>query len=216
MLRAMEEHRPAVAFIAYPNNPTGNLFSEEAIVRIVAEAPGLVVIDEAYHPFARKSFLPRLAQFPNLVIMRTLSKLGLAGIRLGYAAARPQWIREFDKLRAPYNINVLTQTVAERLLAHYETLDAQARKINSERERLAVELRKLRGVTAFPSDANFILIRVPDAPRVFDGMRRRGVLVKNLHGGVALLEHCLRLTIGTPDENLKCLAALSDTLAETL
>lgn len=216
MLRALEEHRPAVAFIAYPNNPTGNLFSEEAIARIVAAAPGLVVIDEAYHPFARRSFMPRLVEFPNLVIMRTLSKLGLAGIRLGYAVAKPQWIREFNKVRAPYNVNVLTQVVAERLLAHKEVLDVQAWEINSERQRLAGELRKLRGVTVFPSDANFILVRVPHAQRVFDGMRRRGVLVKNLHGGVALLEHCVRLTIGTPEENRKCLAALSEALAETL
>lgn len=216
MLRALEEHRPAVAFIAYPNNPTGNLFSDEAIARIVAAAPGLVVIDEAYHPFARRSFMTRLAEFPNLVVMRTLSKLGLAGIRLGYAVARPQWIREFNKLRAPYNVNVLTQVVAERLLAHNEVLDAQAREINSERERLAGELRELPGVTVFPSDANFILIRVPDAARVFEGMRRRGVLVKNLHGGVALLDHCVRLTIGTPEENLKCFAALSEALADAL
>jgi len=214
MLRALEEYRPAVAFIAYPNNPTGNLFSEEAIARIVAAAPGLVVIDEAYQPFARRSFMPRLAEFPNLVVMRTLSKLGLAGIRLGYAVAKPQWIREFDKLRAPYNVNVLTQVVAERVLAHNEVLDAQAREINSERERLAGELRKLPGVTVFPSDANFILVRVTDAPRVFEGMRRRGVLVKNLHGAVALLEHCVRISIGTPEENLKCLAALSESLAE--
>ena len=214
MLRALEEHRPAVVFIAYPNNPTGNLFPEEALSRVIAAAPGLVVIDEAYHPFARRTFMPRLAQFPNLVVMRTLSKLGLAGIRLGYAVARPQWIREFDKVRAPYNVNVLSQVVAERVLTHYEVLDAQAREINSARERLAAELRGLSGVTVFSSDANFILIRVPDAPRVFEAMRRLGVLVKNLHGGVASLEHCLRLTIGTPEENVQCLAALSKALDE--
>jgi histidinol-phosphate aminotransferase len=213
MLRALEKHRPAVVFIAYPNNPTGNLFSEEAISRIVALAPGLVVIDEAYHPFARRTFMPRLAQYPNLVVMRTLSKLGLAGIRLGYAVARPQWIREFDKVRPPYNVNMLTQIVADRVLAHSEVLDAQAREINSGRERLAAELRGLSGVTVFPSDANFILIRVPDAPRVFEAMRDLGVLVKNLHGAGAPLEHCLRVTVGTPEENTRCLAALSKALA---
>jgi histidinol-phosphate aminotransferase len=215
MLRALEEHRPAVVFIAYPNNPTGSLFPEEAISSIVAAAPGLVVIDEAYHPFARKSFMPRLAHFPNLVVVRTLSKLGLAGIRLGYAVARPQWIREFDKVRAPYNVNVLTQIVADRVLAHYEVLDAQAREITSGREWLAAELRRRSGVTVFPSDANFILIRVPNAPQVFEAMRRLGVLVKNLHGSGSALEHCLRLTIGTPEENAECLAALSKALAET-
>jgi histidinol-phosphate aminotransferase len=212
-LRALAEHRPAVVFIAYPNNPTGNLFSEEVIGRIVAAAPGLVVIDEAYNAFARKTFMTRLAEFPNLVVMRTLSKLGLAGIRLGYAVGRPEWIREFDKVRAPYNVNVLTQVVAERVLAHHNVLDAQARSINAERERLDGDLRKLPGVTVFPSDANFILVRVPDAARVFEGMRRRGVLVKNLHTGVPLLDHCLRLTIGTPEENRRCLAAFAQALA---
>ncbi len=213
-LRALAEHRPAVVFIAYPNNPTGNLFSEEVIGRIVAAAPGLVVIDEAYNAFARKTFMTRLAEFPNLVVMRTLSKLGLAGIRLGYAVGRPEWIREFDKVRPPYNVSMLTHVVAERILAHHEVLDAQARSINAERERLDGELRKLPGVTVFPSDANFILVRVPDAARVFEGMRRRGVLVKNLHTGVPLLDHCVRLTIGTPEENRRCLAAFSQALAE--
>ena len=215
-LRALAEHRPAVVFIAYPNNPTGNLFSEDAIAAIVSAAPGLVVIDEAYQPFAGRTFMTRLSEFPNLVVMRTLSKLGLAGIRLGYAVARPEWIREFDKVRAPYNVNVLTQIVAERMLAHRDVLDAQARDIRAERERLAGELKRLPGVTVFPSDANFILVRVPDAPRIFEGMKRRGVLVKNLHGDMPLLDHCLRLTIGTPAENRLCLAALSEALAEPL
>ena len=213
-LRALAEHQPAVVFIDYPNNPSGKLFSEEAIAQIIATAPGLVVIDEAYNPFARKTFMTRLAEFPNLVVMRTLSKLGLAGIRLGYAVGRPAWIREFNKVRSPYNVNMLTHLVAERVLAHYDVLDAQARTINAERERLAGELRKLPDVTVFPSDANFILVRVPDALRVFEGMRRRGVLVKNLHTGVPLLHHCVRLTIGTPEENRRCLAAFEQALAE--
>jgi len=213
-LRALAEHRPAVVFIDYPNNPSGNLFSDDAIAQIIAAAPGLVVIDEAYHPFARKTFMTRLAEFPNLVVMRTLSKLGLAGIRLGYSVGRPEWIREFDKVRPPYNVSMLTHVVAERVLAHYDVLDAQARSINAERERLGGELRKLPGVTVFPSDANFVLVRVPDATRVFEGMRHRGVLVKNLHTGVPLLDHCVRLTIGTPEENRRSLAAFAEALAE--
>jgi histidinol-phosphate aminotransferase len=213
-LDAMERHRPAVVFIAYPNNPSGNLFDEEAIARIIAAAPGLVVIDEAYNAFGRKTFLPRLAEFPNLVVMRTLSKLGLAGIRLGYAVGLPEWIREFDKVRSPYNVNSLTHVVAERVLAHHDVLDAQAKRIIAERARMDGELRKLPGVTVFPSDANFILVRVPDAAAVFEGMRRRGVLVKNLDTGVPLLEGCVRLTIGTPEENRRCLAAFSEALAQ--
>jgi histidinol-phosphate aminotransferase len=210
----MRRKRPAVVFIAYPNNPSGNLFDEQAIADIIAAAPGLVVIDEAYHAFARKTFMARIAEFPNLIVMRTLSKLGLAGIRLGYAVGRPEWIREFDKVRSPYNVNSLTHAVAERVLAHHDVLDAQAKSIVAERQRLDAELRALPRVTVFPSDANFILVRVPDAAAVFEGMRRRGVLVKNLHTGAPLLDGCVRLTIGTPEENRRCLAAFSQSLAE--
>jgi histidinol-phosphate aminotransferase len=213
-LRALAEHRPAVVFIAYPNNPTGNLFSAESIASIVAAAPGLVVIDEAYNAFARKTFMTRLSEFPNLVVMRTLSKLGLAGIRLGYAVGRPEWIREFNKVRPPYNVSMLTHVVAERVLAHHDVLDSQARSIVAERERLDGELRKFPRVTVFPSDANFILVRVPDAATVFEGMRRRGVLIKNLHTGVPLLDGCVRFTVGTPEENRQCLAAFVEALAE--
>jgi histidinol-phosphate aminotransferase len=213
-LEAMERRRPAVVFIAYPNNPSGNLFDDKALERIIAAAPGLVVIDEAYHAFARKTFMTRLAEFPNLIVMRTLSKLGLAGIRLGYAVGRPEWIREFDKVRSPYNVNALTHVVAERILAHHDVLDAQARNIIAERQRLDAELRKLPRATVFPSDANFILVRVPNAAAVFEGMRRRGVLVKNLDTGVPLLGGCVRLTIGTPEETTRCLAAFSEALAE--
>ncbi|HZE10884.1 MAG TPA: histidinol-phosphate transaminase [Burkholderiales bacterium] len=213
-LEAVSRFRPAVVFIAYPNNPSGNLFDEASVARVVAAAPGLVVIDEAYHAFARKTFMTRLAEFPNLIVMRTLSKLGLAGIRLGYAVGRPEWIREFDKVRSPYNVNSLTHAVAERILAHRDVLDAQAQSIVAERRRLDAELRKFSRVTVFASDANFILVRVPDAAAVFAGMRRRGVLIKNLHTGVPLLDGCVRLTIGTPEENHRCLAAFGESLAE--
>jgi histidinol-phosphate aminotransferase len=127
---------------------------------------------------------------------------------------RPEWIREFDKVRSPYNVNSLTHVVAERILAHPDVLNAQAKTIIEERQRLDAELRKFPRVTVFPSDANFILVRVPDAAAVFDGMRRRGVLVKNLDTGVPLLEGCVRLTIGTPEENRRCLSAFAESLAE--
>ncbi len=212
MLAAIEEHQPALTFVAYPNNPTGNLFPEADVLRILDAAPGLVVLDEAYHAFARKSFLPRLAEYPNLVVMRTLSKLGMAGLRLGYAAGSPAWMREFDKVRPPYNVNVLTQLVAERLLAHADVLERQAAAIRDERGRLKTGLERLGGVAVFVSDANFLLLRVPDADGVFAGMRARGVLVKNLHGSHPLLAQCLRITVGTPQENTQCLAALQASL----
>ncbi|OFZ97117.1 MAG: histidinol-phosphate transaminase [Betaproteobacteria bacterium RIFCSPLOWO2_02_FULL_62_17] len=213
VIAAMREHRPAILFIAYPNNPTGNLFDEQVIRRIIEHAPGLVVIDEAYHVFAKRSFMARLPEFPNMVVMRTLSKLGLAGLRLGYAAARPEWIREIDKVRGPYNVGVLTQRVTERILAHHQVLEDQAREIVVERDRLENALHSMRGITAFPSSANFILLRVPDAYKVHMGLKDRGVLVRSLHGAHPLLEHCVRFTVGTREENDLLLNAFGEILA---
>jgi histidinol-phosphate aminotransferase len=211
-LAAIEEHRPAVIFIAYPNNPTGNLFPEDAIERILAAAPGLVVLDEAYHVFAGRTFMDRLGRFPNLMVMRTVSKLGLAGVRLGYAAAHPDWIRELDKVRSPYNVSVLAQFVAERVLAHVGVLHGQAERIKAEREAMFARLGELGGVEAFPSDANFILVRVRDADAVDAHLRARRILVRNFHGSHPLLANCLRLTVGTPGENELALAALAEGL----
>ena len=208
MLEAIAAHAPALVFIAYPNNPTGNLFDEETILDIVEAAPGLVIVDEAYHAFAGRSFLPRLAAHPNLLVMRTLSKSGLAGLRLGLLAGAPQWLTHVDKVRLPYNVNVLTQLVAEKVLGHQALLDEQAALIRAERARVFDALCALRGVTAFPSAANFILFRVADADGVFDRIGRAGVLIKKLHGSHAALAGCLRVTIGTPEENARFLHAL--------
>jgi histidinol-phosphate aminotransferase len=212
MLEAIAEHRPAVVFLAYPNNPSGNLFDTAAVERILRASPGLVVVDEAYHAFARETFLHRIGEFPNLMVMRTVSKLGLAGIRLGYAAAAAPWIHEFDKVRPPYNVGVLTQAVGETLLAHHDVLQRQADDIVAERGWLAAALAAMPGVKVFPSDANFLLARLPDAPAVMAGLKAQGVLVKNLHGGHPLLENCLRFTVGTPDENRRLLEALAASL----
>ncbi|HXF66271.1 MAG TPA: histidinol-phosphate transaminase [Burkholderiales bacterium] len=213
LLAAIEAHRPGLVFIAYPNNPSGNLFDAALIERVIEAAPGLVVVDEAYHAFSGASFMPRLARYPNLLVMRTLSKLGLAGIRLGVLAGAPAWLAELDKLRLPYNVNTLTQIVAGEVLRHPEVLTEQAAAIKLERGRLLREIARLPGVTAYPSDANFILFRVRHAERVFDGLKRRGVLVKSLHGSHRLLADCLRVTVGTPDENTAFLTALEQTLS---
>lgn len=205
----MKAERPALVFIAYPNNPTGVLYPEEDIVAVIREAPGLVVLDEAYHVFARKSFMPRLAEFPNLVVLRTVSKLGLAGIRLGYLAGRPQWLREFNKVRQAYNVNVLTQAAALFMLERLEVLEEQAARIRAERETLGRALAALPGVGVFPSHANFFLVRVPDAEALDASLKERGVLVKNLHPG---LRNCLRITVGTPEENRILLNALREAL----
>jgi histidinol-phosphate aminotransferase len=205
----MRAERPALVYIAYPNNPTGVLYPEEDLVRVIEACEGLVVIDEAYHVFAGKTFMPRLPRFPNLLVLRTVSKLGLAGIRLGYLAGRPEWIAEFNKVRQAYNVNVLTQAAAMFVLERLEVLEEQAARIRRERDSLKSELVKLKGLSVFPSQANFFLVRVPDADRTFEALRRQGVLVRNLHPG---LQGCLRVTVGTPDENRVLLTALREAL----
>ncbi len=208
-LQAVERHRPAITWIAYPNNPTGNLFPREAILRIVEASPGLVVLDEAYYPFAGgESFLPEVGRHPNLVLVRTVSKLGLAGLRLGLAVGPRDWLAEFDKVRLPYNVNVLTDAAARFVLERHDVLEDQTRRIVAERGRLEAGLDAIAGIRRFPSAANFVLARVPDAPRAFEALKSRGILVKNLHGSHPLLGHCLRFTVGTADENATLLAAL--------
>jgi len=211
-LAELRRHRPALVFIAYPNNPTGVLYPEADVEAVIRASEGLVVLDEAYHVFARRSFLPRLAEFPNLVVMRTVSKLGLAGIRLGYLAGRPEWVAQFNKVRQVYNVSVLTQVAATFALEHLEVLEAQAEAICAERSRLGEALAGLPGVTVFPSQANFFLLRVPDAVRAFDGLCRQGVLVRSFHGTHPMLAHCLRVTVGTPEENRILLNALREAL----
>lgn len=203
MLAAIAEHQPALVFLAYPNNPTGNLYDAgdmAAIIEALGQT-GIAVVDEAYGPFAQHSFMPRLAEFKNLVVMRTLSKLGLAGIRLGYMTAAPALLAEFDKVRPPYNVNVLTQAAAEFALEHLEVFNQQAAELRAARSDLAARLATLDGVEVFPSAANFLLIRVPDAEDVCAKLLARRVLIKNMSKMHAVLANCLRITVSTPEEN---------------
>lgn len=209
-LAAIRDKRPAVVFIAYPNNPTGNLFDRDALGRVIEAAPGLVVVDEAYHAFAGASTLDWLARYPHLLVMRTLSKLGLAGLRLGALMGAPGWIRELEKVRLPYNVNVLTQAVTALLLRRADALLEQADAIRRERDVLSRRLAAMPGVTVFPSQANFLLFRVAGAGDVFQRLKDQGVLIKNLSGSHRLLADCLRVTVGTPEENEAFLAALAN------
>ncbi|MGQ5522837.1 histidinol-phosphate transaminase [Chitinimonas sp. PSY-7] len=212
MLAAIGAHQPAVIFLAYPNNPTGPRYGRAEVEAILDAAPGMVVVDEAYSAFASDSFMDLAGRHPNLVVMRTLSKLGLAGIRLGYAAGPADWIAELEKVRPPYNINVLSQTAALFALDHLDVFKEQAALLCTERTRLAMGLKALPGMTVFASEANFITARVPDALRTFAAMKAAGILIKCLHGSHPLLEHCLRFTVGTPAENDSVLAALPNCL----
>ena len=285
--KAIARHRPAVIFLSYPNNPTGNLFDEQQVCELIEASPGLVVVDEAYNAFTgaaqgsasavggrsrhpascdtsasmhvagcagtASTFMPRLAQYDNLLVLRTLSKMGLAGLRMGVLAGSPAWLNELDKIRLPYNISVLTQVSAEFALRHYDVLEAQAARLRDNREQLLTALRALgtmpkcggrsllaslspslrspatlvppcasqdaqeaplNGITVYPSRANFILFRVPAgrATQIFESLKAQGVLIKSMHGASALLVDCLRVTVGTPEENQVFLKALEQAL----
>jgi histidinol-phosphate aminotransferase len=215
MLTAITKYQPAVIFIAYPNNPTGNLFDAEAVSRIIESAPGVVVVDEAYHAFADASFMDKLSEYPNLLLMRTLSKLGLAGLRLGLLTGRSEWLIQLEKVRLPYNVGVLTQEVVRKILQYPNILQQQADAIKAERVVMSKYLNVLDGVEAFPSDANFILFRVSKASQVFSELKKRNILIKNLDGSHPLLKNCLRVTIGTPDENKQFLRVLQECIMKS-
>jgi histidinol-phosphate aminotransferase len=212
MLDAIAREQPSIVYLAYPNNPTANLWDDAVIERIVEAAPGIVVMDEAYQPFASRTYLDRLARHEHVLLMRTMSKFGLAGVRIGYLIGRQALVAEFEKVRPPYNVSVLNCEAALFALEHADVFAAQAAAIRAERVRLLSALERLPGVTCWRSDANMILARVPDAARAFAGLKQRGVLVKNVSTMHPLLANCLRLTVGTPDENAQMLAALQASL----
>jgi histidinol-phosphate aminotransferase len=214
MLAAIDEHAPTLLFLAYPNNPTGNLFDEADMVALIRAmgTRGIVVVDEAYGPFAQVSFMDRLPEFGNLVVMRTLSKLGLAGIRLGYMSAAPALLGQFDKVRPPYNVNVLTEVSAEFALEHVAVLNAQARELNVARGLLAAALAALPGVEVFPSAANFLLVRVPDADAACAHLLAHKILIKNLSKMNTPMANCIRVTVSTPEENAAFLSVLTAAL----
>lgn len=236
MLQAIETYRPALVFLAYPNNPTGNLFDTAAVQAILRATDGLVVLDEAYAPFAGgASWMSQLDAWPNLAVMRTCSKWGLAGARLGYLAAQPVWTEPLDRIRPPYNISVLDAEATRFALQHFEVFAQQTAALCEARTTLAVRLQALVGSqgslgangldTVYPSAANFMLVRVADtvagatptaqpsrASRVATAMRERGVLIKDASRMHPLLANCLRLTVGAPAENEAMLAALTEAL----
>lgn len=219
MLAAIRTHRPAITWLAHPNNPTANLFDEatlDTLVAAVAEQGGLVVFDEAYQPFAARSRLADAGRHGHVLVLRTLSKFGLAGLRLGYLIGPAALVAELDKVRPPYNVSVLNAEAALFALEHAEVYAAQAAALRAERERLLALLPMLAGVQrVWPSEANMILIRVADGAAAFAGMQARGVLVKNVAALHPLLANCLRLTVGTPDENAGMIEALRGALSAT-
>ena len=211
-LENIEKSDPDIIFLASPNNPTGNAYSAERIKEVIETAQGLVVVDEAYSDFSGHTFMPLLEQNENLVIMRTLSKVGFAGLRLGMLYAAPELVVELNKVRYPYNINSLTQAAAGLMLENHEFVNENIQLIIKERDRVFEELSSLQGIELYPSDANFIFFRVGDADHVFSGLVQRDILIRNFNKP-GRLENCMRVTIGTPEENSSFISALSDILS---
>ena len=211
MLEAITTQQPALIFLAYPNNPTGNMFDEQDIKEILDAAEGLVIVDEAYHAFADHSFMNELGNYSNLLVMRTLSKLGLAGLRLGLLAGPAPWMAEIDKVRLPYNINILTQVSADFALQNAHVFDEQTAAIRADRSKLMASLKEIESLEVFPSAANFILFRVPQGrgSEIFEALKQQGILIKSLSANGGLLSDCLRVTVGKPDENQAFIEALT-------
>ncbi len=223
MVQAIAQHQPAIVYLAYPNNPTANLWDRAAMAQVIAaaaQAGSIVVLDEAYQPFSSHSWLEEMRADPvangHVLLMRTLSKFGLAGVRLGYMLGPAALVAEVDKLRPPYNVSVLNAECALFALEHQEVFAAQARDIIGQRAMLLEALGALPGVRPYPSDANMVLVRLEGEPgqaqKVFAALRAQGVLVKNVSTMHPLLANCLRLTVGTADENRALLAALQESL----
>ncbi len=215
MLKKAKESRAKVIFLACPNNPTGNRFSDRAVRKILDDTDAAVVIDEAYYSFSGKTYLPLLKTYPNMIILRTLSKIGFAGLRIGALTASQKIVDELNKIRLPYNINSLSQAVAASALRHWDVFDRQISLLISERKKLYNALSHTQGVTAYPSETNFILIRTEaDATAIHGKLKRAGILIKDLNKP-GPLRNCLRVTVGTPEENRKFLKELKRIFAAT-
>ncbi len=213
MLRKAKERKAKVIFLACPNNPTGNRFSDSAIRKIMDETNAAIVIDEAYFSFSGKTYLPLLKKYPNMILLRTLSKIGFAGLRIGVLVASGNIVNELNKIRLPYNINGLSQAVAVSALAHRDVISQQISLLISERKKLYNNFLKMPGITPYPSETNFIMIRTnTDATVIHRKLKQAGILIKNL-SKAGPLKNCLRITIGTPEENKEFLKILTHILA---
>ena len=213
MLAAVQRHQPAVIWLANPNNPTGRSYDPADVRRLIEAAPGILVLDEAYLPYSDNSLLQLCLQYEHLLVLRTLSKMGLAGLRIGVLIGQAAWLEQLDKLRLPYNVGSLNQASAAFLLEYPDVLDYQVSQVCAARTTLYQQLAQLPGLRVWPSEANFFLLRVPDADVVCAGLAQRGVLVRNLNGSHPLLDNCLRVTVGTPAENQHFITVLNKLLA---
>ena len=206
-LEMISAEDPDIVFLATPNNPTGNSFSEEKILEILEASSGAVVLDEAYCDFSKKSYVPHIEKYENLLVLRTMSKIGFAGARLGMLFARPRIVNEVNKARLPYNINSFSQMVMSFALENSDFIEGKVSLILNERERLRSTLEQIDPIHVYPTDANFFLVRVPDADFLFTELVKNDILVRRFEGGGRLAD-CLRITVGTSDENDRLTEAL--------
>ena len=210
LLKTAKENKSRIIFLGYPNNPTGNCFSKNQVYRVIESFKGIVVVDEAYYDFSHKSFVNQIEKHNNLVVLRSLSKIGLAAIRVGFAIADPLIIKQINKVRLPYNSNTVSQTLAEHLMTHFDPVQKQINSILEERHRLIGALEKIDSITIFPSDSNFFLLRTEQSvEKMFEYLMDHGILVRNLSSHPKL-KNCLRVTVGTKDENDRFLAKMAD------
>ncbi|NCO67078.1 MAG: histidinol-phosphate transaminase [Nitrospirae bacterium CG_4_10_14_0_8_um_filter_41_23] len=210
ILKAIKNQKPKLIFLSSPNNPTGNCFSSDRILKIIEVSNGIVIVDEAYQPFASdKGFMPMLKDYKNIVIMRTLSKIGLAGLRVGFLIADEEIINEVNKVRLPFNLNSLSQAAAVEVLKNKKVLKSCIKSITSERGRLFGEMAKIKGIKPYPSEANFILFRIKEPDKIYKGLLKKGILVRNMSG---VVNNCLRVTVGTPEENMGFIKVLKEVI----
>jgi histidinol-phosphate aminotransferase len=209
-LKAIRKEKPKLVFLSSPNNPTGNCFSADRMLRIVEASKGIVVVDEAYQAFSgERGFVPLLKDYENLLIMRTLSKVGLAALRVGYLIGGEEITGEVNKVRLPFNLNSISQALAVSVLKDKAGMKKVVRSIVKERARLDEAMSGIEGVEVYPSEANFLLFRVAESRKVHAGLLKRGVLARDLDG---IIKGCLRVTVGTKNENNAFLKALKETL----
>ncbi|MBF0327943.1 MAG: histidinol-phosphate transaminase [Nitrospirae bacterium] len=214
MIAAIKKYKPKLIFLSSPNNPTGNCFSADRILKIIEASRNIVIVDEAYQPFAsEQGFLPFLNDYANLAIMRTLSKIGLAALRTGFMIADRLLIDEVNKVRLPFNLNSISQAIALDAFKQKKAIICAVKSISTERDRLTKVLAEMKGVTPYPSEANFILFAVENADLIYKKLLKSGVLVRNLSG---VVKNSLRVTVGTPDENNMFIKSLERALRRNI
>lgn len=208
----LKEEYPKITFLSFPNNPTGNCFSIDKVLEIIDLSKGIVVLDEAYYDFSKKTFIHYLKDLKNLIILRSLSKIGLAGLRVGIMIANRELIEQLIKVQLPYNVNIISQVISGFILRHKEIINHQIQLTIKEREKLFVSMKKLEGIIPFPTDSNFILFKEKrDASYIWRSFLEHGILIKNLDS-MERLKNCLRVTIGKEQENREFLKVLKRSL----